>query len=578
MHKHGHSIWPINSDDISWAAAAWEVYSVTGDKSFLKWAYNVIKNTSAEDYDINADQVTGLMHGGVQYSFSESQFYPNWMEYKDIYETVSLTSNVLYEHAFEILNDMGDELDVSNNYGEKAQNLKDAINEALWNERKGYYNQYTYLAAYPVRSPGIDNFGQALSVIWNIADDNRAENLIMKTPITNFGVPTASPAYSSLDRINLSEIMSPLMQAFWNLAAAKTENENMLRHGLGALYRGQALTCCNKGGYNTFTGVQLGNVEGDMGSASGNVAMVFRVYAGMTFLPNGVEFNPMVPVFLTGKKEIKNFKYRQATLDITIEGTGNVIDKFTIDGKETHDNFINGAITGRHAIVITMTNNNHAPQIITKGNNEFCIPTTPVAEWLNDSTRILNYNNDNTYRMVVNGQLRYTIGDTTFTRNDNKEQFSINSVVEIGKYALSYLSKPYFVMPHVAVLPVSQFATAGTSLLTSPKAKNAVETSTGKNGEITIKYVAPQGGDYFFDVRYSNGRSSNTCPLLSVTVNSHHQGTLVMPCRGESEWLNAGMSNLVQLQLLKGENTIVIKRIGNTDDPVLLHYARIIKK
>lgn len=582
-HKHKSNLWPINTDDISWAMAAWEIYTATGDKEWLKWAYEVIKRTITEEYEINADNFTGLIHGGGQFAFSQGQFYPSWMEYKDIYECASLSSNVFFERAFEILNDMADELgieDSDNDYGAMAQNLKDAINEALWNEQLHHYFQYSYVYASPVQSPVIDNFAQAMSVLWNIASDDRAENLMMFTPISPYGITIACPRYQSESQINLSEVVSPMVLAFWNLAAAKSENETMLRYGLGAMYRAQALFCANKGAFNGYTGMPLGSGKGDIASAAGNLAMVFRIYAGMTFLPNGIEFNPFVPVFLNGKKEIRNFKYRNATLDITIEGTGNVIDKFFIDGKETNDNFINAELTGTHNIRIVMASNAITRQQVTLANGSYCIPATPIVNWRHGGGKLLNFSADARYRMIINGQVRYSIADTAFTLQAEKPSFTANSVISIGGKNFSYISKPHYVMKEAQILPFSSFATAGTALTHNDIASTSVEMSIHKNAKIDINVNVPSGGDYYIDIRYANGASSAFCPTVCVKANTHRQGTIVLPCRGANEWLNYGWSNIIKAELMRGRNTISVERIGNlgADTPVLLHTIRIAKK
>ena len=579
-HKHKSSLWPINTDDISWAMAAWEIYAVTGDKDWLKWSYDVVKRTVTEEYEINADSFTGLIHGGGQYAFSQGQFYPAWMEYKDIYESTSLTNNVFFERAFEILNDMGDELGIESEYGAMAQNLKDAINEALWNEQLHHYFQYTYVYASPVQSPVIDNFAQAMSVLWNIASDDRAENLMMYTPISYYGIPTTSPYYQSEDQINLSEVVTPMVQAFWNLAAAKSDNETMLRYGLGAMYRAQALFCCNKGAYNGFTGMPLSTLQADLGSAAGNLAMVFRIYAGMTFLPNGIEFNPFVPVFLKGKKEIKGFKYRDATLDITIDGTGSNIEKFIIDGKETTDNFIDADLTGKHHIEIKMGSGSRTRRQITVMTENFNIPKTPIVKWGKSTNKVLNYSSNARYRMVINGQMRYGISDTLFTLQPEKSAFTVNSVISIGSRGNSYISKPHYVMKESQVIPFTAFAPAGTALVSREKAKTVVEMNRSENKKIDIEVFAPSGGDYFIDIRYANGFNHAYCPTVSVEANTHRQGTIVMPCRGEDEWLNFGWSNIIKAELMRGRNIITVQRIGylGTELPVLLQSIRISKK
>lgn len=580
-HKHKSSLWPINTDDISWAMAAWEIYTATGDKEWLKWSYEVIKRTIIEEYEINADNFTGLIHGGGQFAFSQGQFYPSWMEHKDIYECASLSSNVFFERAFEILNDMGDELGINDSdYGAMAQNLKDAINEALWNEQLHHYFQYSYVYASPVQSPVIDNFAQAMSVLWNIASDDRAENLMMYTPISPYGITIACPRYQSESQVNLSEVVSPMVLAFWNLAAAKSENETMLRYGLGAMYRAQALFCANKGAFNGYTGMPLGSGKGDIASAAGNLAMVFRIYAGMTFLPNGIEFNPFVPVFLKGEKEIHNFKYRNATLNITIEGTGNVIDKFYIDGKETNDNFINAELTGVHNIKIVMASNAITHQHVTLSSGNYSIPSTPIVSWRHGSGKLLNFSADARYRMIINGQVRYSIADTSFALQAEKPSFTASSVISIGGKNFSYISKPYYVMKEAQILPFTSSAPAGTTLVSHNRANFVVEMSRHKNAKIDIDVNVPEGGDYYIDIQYANGTSCAFCPTVSVKANSHRQGTIVLPCRGINEWLNCGWSNMIKAELMRGHNTISVERIGGlgADSPVLLRSIRIAKK
>lgn len=563
---HASEMYPIIANDLSWAVAAWEVYTVTGSKAWLNYAFNVIKKTIDADMAMNADQYSGLLHGGLRFAYSQSQFYPSWMQPKDIYETQSLTVNLLYERALEILSDMGDELGNENDYGEKALALKEGINETLWSERHGYYSQYIAVEAYPVQSPGIDNLGQSLSVLWNVADDDRAVNLVKKTPITNYGVPTASPRYEGLDELNLSQTVTPVIQAFWNLAAAKTGNEHMLRRGLGALYRAAALFGANRLAWNAYTGQALNSVDGDLGAATANAAMVFRIYAGMTFLPGGIEFNPVIPTFMPGTKHFYGFKYRKASLDITIEGTGDDIESISIDGKVGHDNFFDGQLTGHHTILIKMRTSSKADQEVTLGDQNFSLPPTPVVRWNADSLRILNYDPDIDYRMVVNGQLQYSVGDSVALRRDTASVFTVSSIVGAGRYALSYISRPTYRLPQCQIVGLGDAN------------KGYITVGGGSNTAIELHATVPAGGDYCIDLRYANGGQPQSCPTYVLSANGHPQGTIVMPALGVGEWLRKGWSCMITAELLKGDNKIELKRVDGSGDMALLFFVRIIKK
>ena len=89
------------------------------------------------------------------------------------------------------------------------------------------------------QSPTTDNTSQAMSVLWGIADDDRAENLIANTPVSDKGVNVTYPTNNPLEPYFANSSWATT-QALWNMAAAYTGNENALRRGLGALYRAQA--------------------------------------------------------------------------------------------------------------------------------------------------------------------------------------------------------------------------------------------------------------------------------------------------------------------------------------------------
>ena len=578
-HDSKGELWPIVSDDISWASAAWEVYCVTGDKEWLRYAYDVVLKSIEQDYETNFDEFEHLMHGGTWYSLTGNLYYPSWMQLTHIYESMSLTNNAQYARAFEILNDMSDELGVENEYGSLVMDVRDAINEKFWNERKGYYSQYTYMPAYPIQSPCIDNLGQALCVLWNIANDDRAENLIMKTPMAPYGITVTSPHYDSGGIMNQSELSFPMIQAFWNIAAAKVGNEHSLRRGLGALYRLPALYCTYKSWCNAYTGETMDTGTGSLGAAAANASMIYRVYAGITFLPNGIELNPFVPVFLTGIKEIKGFRYRQAVLDITIEGTGNDIESIMLDEVLTHDNFIPATLKGRHQIHIKLCNTNHALQEITVSDSAFSLPATPLLSWHKGVARIENYDGELSYRRVINGELSFSVRDTTYMTQVDIDRFSVRAVLAIGQYSMGYVSNPYL---HAPVSKIFRFAPwVGRS---DQSANVMVESMLGKNDHITMQVIVDEPGTYMLDVRYANGNgnvtSTGTCAARKVIVNTHRQATLVMPALGLDEWHRKGMTNMVRVELLQGRNEIELRcepGVGS-DVPVLLDYMRLIKK
>ena len=526
MQREGQ--WPVVSDHIGWATAAWEVYKMTGDRDWLAFSRHVIEKTLNINREVLLDHETGLIHGaGYTSSRPLGVRRMTWMGYNDFFACMSLGNNILTANAYSILSEMCDELGIENDYDKDAQRLKDAINQHLWNEDKGFYCSFLYGMAYPKQSPLTDNTSQAMCVLWGIADDNRAENLIAQTPVSNLGVNVSYPAANQIEPY-FANASWATTQALWNLAAAWVDNENALRHGLGALYRAQAL-------YQS-QGIHMQNVGIDnLGTSASNAAMILRVFLGMNFTPEGIEFAPMVPACMPGKKYFKGLNYHRAVLNITIEGTGNDIATITDNGKELESAFLPNSIKGDHHIVISLKYENKSSQHVTIHHNEFFLPPTPTVTWTGDTGRIEGFVAGTPYRLSVNGQSQ-ALNDSVFVLPHSSE-FTEFSVEIASKYGNGFMSKPllYFgLTPQVAFFP---------------------ETS---DGHTAINMRVAEGGDYLLDIGY---HPTGSLDVRRVSANGHSMGTLVMARSRNTKEDELAYSNMVNVKLLKGENRIEFDQI-----------------
>ena len=526
MQREGQ--WPVVSDHIGWATAAWEVYKTTGDRQWLAYCKHVIEKTLDINSKVLLDHNNELIHGaGYTTSKPLGVRRMTWMTYNDLFACMSLGNNILTAHAYNILGDMCDELGIENSYFDQAQHLKDAINQHLWNEDKGCYSSFLYGMAFPRQSPTTDNTSQAMCVLWGIADDERAENLIANTPVSDKGVNVTYPVNNPVEPYFVNSSWATT-QALWNLAAAYVGNENALRRGLGALYRAQAL-------YQS-RGIHMKDVNIDeLGTGASNAAMVLRVYLGMVFKPEGIEFNPMVPAGMPGKKTYTGLNYRKAVLDFTVEGTGNEIVSITVDGTPLESAFLPNNIEGHHHIVITLSRNESASQKVTIHRNEMVLPPTPTVEWSNDTGYIVDFVPGLPYRLSTNGELS-ELKDSVFIL-PKTEGYAEYSVEIAGKYVNGFMSKPlfnYHLTPQIAFFPKDQ-------------------------GDSTVINVSvAHGGDYLLDVGY---RPTGTLDVRKVSANTNPMGTLVMANNGQQNPGTLIYSNMIRLKLLKGENAILIKQL-----------------
>ncbi len=127
--------YPVSTDHIIWAVAAWEVYKVTGDKQWLKYAYNVIKNSVMDDAHNLNDVQTGLAKGESTFLDWREQTYPQWMQPADIYESECLGTNAVHYEANTILAEMASLLGLKEDkikFEANASCIKNGINHYLW--------------------------------------------------------------------------------------------------------------------------------------------------------------------------------------------------------------------------------------------------------------------------------------------------------------------------------------------------------------------------------------------------------------------------------------------------------------
>lgn len=525
MQREGQ--WPVVSDHIGWATAAWEVYMVTGDRDWLDYSYHVIDKTLAINRQVLYDQSTGLMHGaGYTSGRPLGARRMTWMSYNDLFSCMSLGNNILTTHAYWVLDQMAEELGIDEvSYQKDAMRMKDAINQHLWNEQHGFYSSFLYGMAFPRQAPLTDNTSQAMCVLWNIADDDRAENLIAQTPVHDCGVNVTYPAPTAIEPY-FTNASWATTQALWNMAAAAVGNESALRYGLGALYRAQAL-------YQSRN-IHIEGIDTDnLGTAAANAAMVLRLMMGLSFKAEGIEFAPFVPMGMPGTKQLTGLNYRKAVLDITVEGEGDDIAAITLDGKPMDSPFLPNDIEGHHSIHITMRHSGSTDNHVTVHHGEITLPPTPEVTWSADSGHIIQYNPTLPYRLWHNGHLT-ALDDSVFALPaiDGYAEYAVEVA---GNYVSGYMSRPHVasgLTPQVAFLSTDSAHTA-----------------------LTVNVA--EGGDYLLDMGYY---PTGSLDVRQASANGHLMGTIVMAA-GNAPRDSIVYCNMVNMKLLKGQNTITIQQI-----------------
>lgn len=583
--------WPVSSDRTVWAIAAWEIYKATGDMEWLKQAYEIIRNTLEDDYKVLYNKATGMYRGESSFLDWREQTYPKWMSNMDIYVSENLGTNVVHYQANRILAAMAAELNEPGNvFATRADSIRQSINNQLWMADKGYYAQYLYGRSALSRSPRFEALGEALSVLFDVADAQQAEQIFTQSPVTSFGVTCIYPQIPGIPPYHNNAVW-PFVQAYWNLAAAKAGNEAALNHGLACIYRAGALFLTNYENFvastGDFSGTEI-NSDRMLWSMAGNLAMVHRVFMGMQFEPTGIRFSPVVPSTYPGKKTLSNFKYRDAVLSITVNGTGNTIASVTLDGKPLTDAFLPADTKGMHAIVIELGNNafqqktiNMVPDLFTpadpqvKGNGS-------TLEWnaVKGAAAYAVYENGRQVKKIT--ATTYPVQATVFT------EYQVSAIDKDG--VESFLSEPVTNVDagkHLLIEAESVAAKANKPYVNF-SGTGFAEVSNTTNTTLTFNVNIPVAGDYLADFRYANGsgpwNTDNKCAIRSLYTDDAYTGAVVFPQRGTDEWSDWGFSNSYTLTLPAGTHTLrLILETWNINmnvdiNTAMIDYLRLIKK
>lgn len=565
--------YPASTDRMIWAVAAYEIYKVSGDKNWLQTAYEIVRN-SIEDDLLNAhDLETGMVRGESSFLDWREQTYPKWMQPADIFESENLGTNAVHFQANEVLSEMAHLLGKKNEsekYHLIAERIKNGINQILWRNEKGYYAQYLYGKNYKLTSPKSEALGEALSVYFGIADEQKSQSVIAKTPQTAFGISCIYPQITGITSYHNNAVW-PFVQTYWALASAKVGNEKSVLESIAAIYRAQSLFATNKENFVADNGDFAGTVINSsnmLWSLSGSIALIHKILFGIEFKSDRLIFHPFVPKSLKGKRTLTNFKYRNSTLHISVEGFGNQIKSFSIDGRETEPFEISENLTGTHSIQIILADNDLSSSVINKVENEFA-PTTPEVKLMVEKLTWLPVENAIEYKIFRNGKEAFNTKELSFDVKDST--YCEYQVIAVNQKGLeSFASEPVIVNSVEIQLEKDQTKIFPGFKINGFIGPGFIEISKTKNRTITFESTISSDGNYAIDFRYANGNgptnTENKCAIRTLSVDQKFSGAIIFPQRGIGEWSNWGYSNSIKTHLTKGKHFFTLSFEPNNEN------------
>jgi len=550
-----------------WAAAAWEVYKATGNKDWLENAYAIIKKSIEDDLQNIYDPETGMVKGESSFQDWREQTYPKWMQPADIFESECLSTNAVHYQANIILSEMAISLnhtDVADKHKLIAVKIKNGINQYLWLPKKGYYAQFLYGRNFKSVSPRSEALGEALCVIFGIADAERAKQVVANTPVATFGIPCISPQIPDIPPYHNNGVW-PFVQTYWLWAAASVNNEKSVLESISAIYRPAAMFLTNKENFvatnGDFGGTQI-NSSNMLWSLSGNISVVHKVLFGIRFEKNNISFRPFVPESMHGKRKLTNFKYRNAILDIELDGFGSEITSFELDGIKTSTFEIPGALPGKHMIRIKLNNQKPAQSLTKLQPVEFSLPA-PDVKYENQNLSWQPIKNSAGYKILANGKLIKTITQTSMPVKAGI--YKEYQVIAFDKNkAESFASEPVIVIAekNIQIIQAENISEKAKQTYKGFTGDGFIEISKTINKVVRFKVEANTDGVYSVDFRYANGNgpvnTENKCAIRTLSVDEKPMNAVIFPQRGKDEWSNWGFSNALKVHLTKGENIISI--------------------
>ncbi|MEP6616630.1 MAG: hypothetical protein ABJA57_08635, partial [Ginsengibacter sp.] len=332
-----------------------------------------------------------------------------------------------------------------------------------------------------------------------------------------------------------------------------------------------------------YKGTQI-NSSNMLWSLAGSIAMVHKILFGIQYMPDALLFNPTVPYALRGNRSLTNFAYRNCVLNIELQGYGNSISSFSMDGKIMHNPVIPAKLKGTHAVKIILVNNKLGGEV-NEVQNHIALPVA-VPVYSDVTLSWAGIEGAKEYKIIRNGREISTTKETKIVVPGSG--YSEYQVIAIDKQGTeSFANEPVIAGEKNKTYEIEDVAETGDYPYKGFSGKGFVEISKEKNTRLQLPVNIEADGVYAIDFRYANGNgptnTENKCAIRTLSDGSHVLGTVVFPQRGVGEWSNWGFSNPVQSAFKKGKHILVVsykswnENMNGTINQAMLDYMRVTK-
>lgn len=559
--------WPISTDRVVWALAAWEYYLTTGDKDWLAQVYDGLAYTAQKDIHVAFDKNIGLYKGEACSMDWRTHTYPNWFSNENIGESFTPGTNSLHMFLYDFLTRSAKLLGKSEEeirlWDNQHTTVKNGINNRFWDKEQGLYTSYLYPEFLNYKSSDrVDVMSNGLAILLGASDEAQINSVIEKYPLYPYGAAVLYPSIPDDFSYHNKGIWA-VWQTPYMYAAKRVGNTAAVDHMMKTLIRQGAMFLTHKENMTYDTGYDRNtalNSDRQLWSVASYISIVYRMIFGMEMTETGMTFNPVIsPDLIKGNVYLKNFKYRDATLNVTVGGSGNKVKSLKVNGTEqTLPYELSSTSTGNIEIVIEMMEDSSVPNkinLVEAGPRKCWSPVEPVVT--SEGGKLVWKQDAGLKYMVVGANINEEVTSPYDLRGKPNGFYSVYAVDSKGFE--SDLSNPIVHSSSVVKYEAEEakFITRVEKTAEGFSGNGYVLDFTRNNSEIEFTVDLPEAGTYAFALVGSNGVKLHDvyCFIRSVFVDGKDAGTFILESSGNwNQWTTSNY--LILKDMNAGKHTL----------------------
>ena len=585
--------YPVSTDRVVWGLAAYDYALVKQDNNYFKWVYDVLIKSIEYDYNVNYDKNTGLFRGESSFLDWREQTYPRWMDNVYIADSYALGTNIVYYSVLKRIALLAKRFNNEESFviwNSRAISLRENIIKNLWIPEDKYFGAYLISHVYPYLYKGYETLGESLAVLEEVVPTEDWNNIVSAVKPGKWGMSVVAPQLGNVPSYH-NDAVWPFVQGYRGLAAKKAKNAYLCEYEFATMIYCATLFRTFKENYvaSTYSPKTQTNSDRQLWSDAGWLSYIYKILFGIDFVDSGIKISPFVFDSFKDGISLKNFTWNGNVFNIYINGTGDKVVSYTINGKTVSNDYI--IPYGKNKVYEINIVLEKSDEFINSYNNsenkyvfsaEDVTPMVPILSGHFEKNKMYikwRQKNDDGFVLLKNGTVVKNISERNFTVGA-KNNIDIYTVIsqknnlpclpgtpirtDNNKNTVFIEAEDAFVKGGVITQVSNPETVFISSELTSTIANSSgyVEKWGGNLGDsITFSYNVKKAGNYIVDFRFKNGHgpvnTGEKCSIVAIYVNDELVRRVAMPQQGN--WVSWNFTVPVSVTLPKGENKISLK-------------------